>query len=519
MALSPTFQFHFKSNFVLILFIMFTIFSLTAPSYIACASDFSPENNSGTRSSRANLLPVPVLNVSSTELFTLENLVVDASSSFDSDGFIVGYFFQFEDGTESGWVTTPVIEHVYSKERYYTIRLKVMDNENEESSYWAKLTVNIKDRLPHIVLEEEIEVDPATEVVFEGYRCWDEDGYIINYTWEFEDNTTAYGPNVTHIFKEPGIYNIFLTILDDDRKTNKSSMRVIVREEGVASSRTKMGIFIVISAALLGVFGILAGKRIIPTFGKLRRKRALTLQQSIDTKEAEVIQNNISSWFEEHGDKLPEPDRLKLPEYAEPFIYQLALVELHPEKPERKVDLEKEIDKNTFEYVKTRIVKHEQLGAARYYVPRSAEQKVLAAFVARKARKYKNAGSDGGRGQFTEEDKHFTDEIIELLGKCWKATHSFKARALDEQTKLYLALMLCEKTGKRHFGSGKIEEYEDTQIDTELDLIDELLELFIAVWNILKFEEYKDRPAESKLICAIYTYEIIGAYRYLGKYN
>jgi hypothetical protein len=537
-------------------------FILSFPASIAVeAGSINPDETNRSVRSVPNSLPIPVINVSTDELLTLETLIINASGSYDTDGFVVGYFFQYEDGTESDWVTTPVVEHIYKKERFYNIRLKVMDDRGEESSYWAKITVNIQDRLPFIVVEEEITVDPNTEVLLEGYRCWDEDGHIINYSWEFEDNTTQYGPNVTHKFTSPGIYNIFLTILDDDRKTNKSSIRVIVREdEPVTGAQTLLGIIRIAVIAFFGVVGILFGRKLLP-FGRGTRGVYKKGAYVLSPAQANLVQTQIKLWFKNHQESLPDRNKLELPEHAERFIYELALFESRPDSDKKSRQLSDNFDQlaqnksdnntlsthsksvimlaltgilpnegrsegesgiliaalNAYNYSLELISKHELMGDARYYVPKTNEQESLAGFVIRKIWIRKLAQKEGQRTVFSDDDRKYTEALAELLAKCWKVAHSFKARSLSTEAKLYLTMMLCEKAGKRRFGHGKIEHYDVTSVDEELDLLDEFIEMFNSIWSILSFQEYQDKNGNSKLLCAFYVYELLGAYNYLGR--
>jgi PKD repeat protein len=51
-------------------------------------------------------------------------------------------------------------------------------------------------------------------VAFDGTNSTDVDGTIVNYTWDFGDTNTAYGPLVTHTFIYSGSYNVTLTVTD-----------------------------------------------------------------------------------------------------------------------------------------------------------------------------------------------------------------------------------------------------------------------------------------------------------------
>jgi PKD repeat protein len=48
----------------------------------------------------------------------------------------------------------------------------------------------------------------------------DPDGSIINWTWDFGDETIAYGQNVDHLYTINGIYTVTLQVKDNDEDTN-----------------------------------------------------------------------------------------------------------------------------------------------------------------------------------------------------------------------------------------------------------------------------------------------------------
>lgn len=60
------------------------------------------------------------------------------------------------------------------------------------------------------------------EIVFNGSRSYDRDGYIISYHWDFGDGTTSIGSQATaaHIYYQPGRYTVQLTVTDDGGATN-----------------------------------------------------------------------------------------------------------------------------------------------------------------------------------------------------------------------------------------------------------------------------------------------------------
>jgi hypothetical protein len=46
--------------------------------------------------------------------------------------------------------------------------------------------------------------------VFVGSQSFDPDGTITSYVWDFGDGTSGTGADTTHIYSEPGTYNVVL---------------------------------------------------------------------------------------------------------------------------------------------------------------------------------------------------------------------------------------------------------------------------------------------------------------------
>jgi hypothetical protein len=292
-----------------------------------------------------------------------------------------------------------------------------------------------------------------------------------------------------------------------------------------------------------GAAGRIAGGR---GRGRGALKGGLT---GLSAEEGELIKNSLNGWYTKYGEKLPEAKQIGLPVHAEPFIIGLAVRELSDEKEPETDGLAKRLESeltphgaavlalatadvipkssqndlkpliDSYKYAHRQVTRHDELGAARYYVPRTPEGEILAAFSTRKLWRRKSADEKTFANKFTDDDKKYLSSIIELLARSWKTAHSFRARMLPEQAKLILCLLFCEKAGKRRFGNAKIRIYDTLDDDEELDHLDELLEMFNQTWKILQFEEYKSKSTESKIISAIITYEKLGAARYLNRYK
>ncbi|MBI2077691.1 MAG: PKD domain-containing protein [Euryarchaeota archaeon] len=63
----------------------------------------------------------------------------------------------------------------------------------------------------------------GTEVGFNGTDSFDPDGTIVKYEWAFGDGASAAGPSVLHPFSTVGVYEVTLTVTDDDGDTDQAT--------------------------------------------------------------------------------------------------------------------------------------------------------------------------------------------------------------------------------------------------------------------------------------------------------
>lgn len=188
----------------------------------------------------------------------------------DPDGGDVEFRWSFDDGTTE---VGPRVTHSFSEAGTYTIVLDVTDE--EQSTTQTTITVQVTDLDPtaEITLPTRDETYlVGREVEFEAQGS-DPDGGDVEYRWDFDDGSTAFGPSATHTFGERGTYDVTLTITDDEGSTSEARLTVEVRPPGVVDiivatvqslSPTER---VFIAGALLGVPGLVWG------YLKRRRRR------------------------------------------------------------------------------------------------------------------------------------------------------------------------------------------------------------------------------------------------------
>jgi len=145
----------------------------------------------------------------------------------ESSGTITGYRWDFDnDGTyDTDWLTISTTTHTYSTVGAYTVKLQVKDDTEATDTNTTTATINEQpaEAYPPIATSN----GPYTgltyqNISFDGSSSYDTDGTITEYIWDFGDGTTGNGINPIHIYNISGLYNITLTVTDNDGLTNSN---------------------------------------------------------------------------------------------------------------------------------------------------------------------------------------------------------------------------------------------------------------------------------------------------------
>jgi glucose/arabinose dehydrogenase/PKD repeat protein len=154
------------------------------------------------------------------------NVTFDASGSSDVDGTVVGYTWDFGDGTIGSGVTAV---YAYPVSGSYIVTLTVLDNDGLSSSTSHVIVVNAPPTAAFAIFPAAPFVGDA--VVFNGSSSRDPEGSLSAFVWDFGDTTpTATGVNVTHAYTQAGTYVGVLQVTDSVGWTDTKSMNVVVRQ-------------------------------------------------------------------------------------------------------------------------------------------------------------------------------------------------------------------------------------------------------------------------------------------------
>jgi KaiC/GvpD/RAD55 family RecA-like ATPase/PKD repeat protein len=159
----------------------------------------------------------------------------NASNSYDPNGTITTYFWDFGDQTNA---TGVVVSHKYVQYGNYTVTLTVTDNDGSSNSTSINETI-INSALSSPVAqftESARTVETGTFVQFNASNSYDPNGTITTYFWDFGDQTNATGVVVSHKYVQYGNYTVTLTVTDNDGSSNSTSINeAIVNSSTIAS--------------------------------------------------------------------------------------------------------------------------------------------------------------------------------------------------------------------------------------------------------------------------------------------
>jgi PKD repeat protein len=170
-----------------------------------------------------NVHPVAIIS-GTTRVLSGEEVVLDASSSYDLDGDIDENRWDMGDGENYFGL---IVKHTYTRVGTYTVTLTVKDDGDLTSS--IQVVIEVLNRRPKASMSPSMTVLPTGETVeLDGRGSSDPDGTIDTYTWIFGDGAVAYGPTVNHIYEDDGVYMVVLTVTDDKGGTDSTSVFIQV---------------------------------------------------------------------------------------------------------------------------------------------------------------------------------------------------------------------------------------------------------------------------------------------------
>lgn len=170
-----------------------------------------------------NRLPVALPVASPMEANSGDEITFEGTSSYDPDGNILFYRWDFGDGTFSYGATRI---HSYARAGVYTVMLTVTDNDGGEHKATLEVTIHNLPPVPQVPADFSVATYQAA--TFSAAGSTDPDGTIVSYTWDFGDGATGSGVTARHTYTTQGTRTVTLTVRDDAGVSVQATLTVTV---------------------------------------------------------------------------------------------------------------------------------------------------------------------------------------------------------------------------------------------------------------------------------------------------
>jgi PKD repeat protein len=215
----------------------------TRYSWYAVANDSEYENRSETWSfttmNRPGPPPLrntpPVADASASETFGFIGTPIyfDGSRSFDSDGTIVNFSWDFDDGT-TGYGEK--MTHIYSKIGTYHVTLMVIDDVGAFDSDTIEVVVSKANNPPSVPMVDGPTVGHKNISYDFTALSFDVDNDMIQYIFDWGDGevtTTGFLPNgtsgiLTHMWANYGVYEISVKAFDNETESGITNFTILI---------------------------------------------------------------------------------------------------------------------------------------------------------------------------------------------------------------------------------------------------------------------------------------------------
>ena len=273
---------------------------------VAGADPASPANSGKTTKTiqLQDRIPVSTFTFTGGPILTSSPVSFDGTTSYDPDGTIVGYAWDFADGS-TGSGATPT--HSYSLAGTYSVKLNVTDNSG--STQVSTQTVTITDRPPTITLTQSVTTASPGQAVVLTISASDPDGTIATTTVNWGDGTTdtISGPPTTdsHTYSlgsgtPSATYTISVTVHDNSGSTRSATSNPIVVQQIQSSSNVSFPLY------YFGILAALIAALLIGTFLAFRRHKVTHARLKIDLEAVKAEAGRIENqeFFQSVKDQL-----------------------------------------------------------------------------------------------------------------------------------------------------------------------------------------------------------------------
>jgi PKD repeat protein len=185
--------------------------------------------------------PIARFSISPKEGDVTTTFTFDPSESTTSENaFVTIYNWEFGDNTSNSWEKP---SHQYTDDDIYTITLVIKDTNGLTSEKYSQ-QLKIRNIGPSAELSaDRINITEGDQILFNASETYDPDDtlkeQLTRFIWYFGDGEEyfetpikyddgKYDKLATHIYMEPGEYNVTLVVYDDNGASNQTSIKITV---------------------------------------------------------------------------------------------------------------------------------------------------------------------------------------------------------------------------------------------------------------------------------------------------
>jgi len=171
-----------------------------------------------------NERPVAAIDGMVTSYNLGDTVYFSATGSYDTDGEIVSFAWEFGDGQSASGIAP---EHTYTTGGDFVARLTVTDNAGAMDS--VAQNISVIDSTGNTAPTASFSVDCSDlDCSFDGRASTDAEGDVASYRWEFGDGNSGDGQTASHTYPTEGTYTATLTVIDSYGATDATSREVTV---------------------------------------------------------------------------------------------------------------------------------------------------------------------------------------------------------------------------------------------------------------------------------------------------
>ncbi len=183
----------------------------------------------GTITAGSNENPVAVANLSTHDAVIGQNINFDASDSYDNDGQVTSYLWNFGDGSTSN---QKIIDHSYSQKNKYTYTLNVTDNEGATDQTDGEINVKDTANISPVAVADVSKQNGliGESIKFDASNSHDDDGEIVGYLWNFGDGETGSNKIEYHSYSQKGTFNYTLKVTDNKGAIDQTGSQITIKD-------------------------------------------------------------------------------------------------------------------------------------------------------------------------------------------------------------------------------------------------------------------------------------------------